>query len=185
MANCTQCGKRVGVMPGVCPACLDSADPSWREESAHVRQSAPRSVAAGENEPQGGAGLAMLVVMILLGTALIGSDGGKNWAGGFGLGAIFAVSFLVYFAPAIVASRNAHPDKGAIFVLNLLLGWLFIPWVIALVWANRRPAAVVVLQQPQEPEIVERRCPHCDEAIRPAAMKCKHCGEALIPYATE
>lgn len=40
---------------------------------------------------------------------------------------------LVYFFPAIMArgKRNA----GAIFALDLLLGWTFVGWVIALVWA--------------------------------------------------
>ena len=39
----------------------------------------------------------------------------------------------IYFLPTIVgwSKRNA----GAIFVLNLLLGWTFVGWVVALVWA--------------------------------------------------
>jgi len=45
------------------------------------------------------------------------------------------LSFLVglYFLPTMVGwkKRNA----GAIFVLNLFLGWTFIGWVAALVWA--------------------------------------------------
>jgi hypothetical protein len=39
----------------------------------------------------------------------------------------------VYFLPTIVAAR--HHNSSAIFILNLLLGWTFIGWVIALVWA--------------------------------------------------
>lgn len=40
---------------------------------------------------------------------------------------------VIYFAPTIVgySKRNA----GAIFLLNLLLGWTFIGWVVALIWA--------------------------------------------------
>ncbi len=46
---------------------------------------------------------------------------------------LIALLVLVYFLPAIVASGKKN--SGAIFVLNLLLGWTFVGWVIALVWA--------------------------------------------------
>lgn len=44
----------------------------------------------------------------------------------------------IYFLPSIVGSR--HHNAGAIFVLNLFLGWTFLGWVIALVWACTKPA---------------------------------------------
>lgn len=46
---------------------------------------------------------------------------------------LILVVVVLYFLPTIVGwnKRNA----GAIFVLNLLLGWTFIGWVVALVWA--------------------------------------------------
>jgi hypothetical protein len=34
-----------------------------------------------------------------------------------------------------VAASRKHNNEGAIFVLNLLLGWTFLGWVIALIWA--------------------------------------------------
>jgi hypothetical protein len=37
--------------------------------------------------------------------------------------------------PTIVAGQRGHQNTAAIAVLNLLLGWTFIVWVIALVWA--------------------------------------------------
>lgn len=44
-------------------------------------------------------------------------------------------SLALYFLPTIVAlSRGAKRGLG-IFVLNLFLGWTFIAWVLALVWA--------------------------------------------------
>ena len=49
---------------------------------------------------------------------------------------------LFYFLPAIAAHGRQH--SGAIFLLNLLLGWTLVGWVAALVWAAaaspRRPA---------------------------------------------
>jgi len=41
----------------------------------------------------------------------------------------------LYFFPWIVAISRDHHNRTAIAVLNLLLGWTFIGWVAALVWA--------------------------------------------------
>jgi len=48
---------------------------------------------------------------------------------------IILIAFAVYFLPLIVAVRRWHRNTTAIGVLTLLLGWTFIGWVIALVWA--------------------------------------------------
>ncbi len=48
-------------------------------------------------------------------------------AGLIGLGA--------YFLPTIVAGMRDHSSTGAIGALNLLLGWTFLGWVVALVWS--------------------------------------------------
>lgn len=46
-----------------------------------------------------------------------------------------AVALLVYFLPTIIASNRKKQNVGAIFALNLLLGWCLIGWVVSLVWA--------------------------------------------------
>ena len=50
----------------------------------------------------------------------------------------FAVAFLlgIYFLPDWVAQSRGHPQRGSIFILNLFLGWTFLGWVVALIWAN-------------------------------------------------
>jgi hypothetical protein len=45
------------------------------------------------------------------------------------------VILLLYFIPTIVAAMREHHQRGAIFVLNLLLGWTLLGWVVALVLA--------------------------------------------------
>lgn len=45
---------------------------------------------------------------------------------------------LLYFAPSMVAMKNNHKHTDAIQILNLLLGWTFLGWVAALVWANAK-----------------------------------------------
>lgn len=46
----------------------------------------------------------------------------------------------IYFLPSIHAAINRHRNAGAIVALNLLLGWTFVFWVIALVWSLTKPA---------------------------------------------
>ncbi|MDQ5920466.1 MAG: hypothetical protein QG673_522 [Pseudomonadota bacterium] len=48
---------------------------------------------------------------------------------------ICIVGWFLYFIPSIVANDRRHNNKLSIFVLNLFLGWSFIGWVVALVWA--------------------------------------------------
>lgn len=62
---------------------------------------------------------------------------------------VLVVAFCCYFLPSIVAfNRNRH-NKGAIFVLNLFLGWTVLGWVVSMVWAvsSNQPPVVVVQQQ--------------------------------------
>jgi len=40
-----------------------------------------------------------------------------------------------YFLPAIVAYRRHHHSAPAILLLDLLLGWTGIGWVLALIWS--------------------------------------------------
>jgi len=48
---------------------------------------------------------------------------------------IIFVLVIIYFIPAVIAFLKGHLSAGAIFALNLLLGWSLIGWVIALVWS--------------------------------------------------
>lgn len=47
---------------------------------------------------------------------------------------LFATASLFYFLPTLIGQRKSN--ARAIFVLNLFLGWTFIGWVVALVWAT-------------------------------------------------
>ena len=56
---------------------------------------------------------------------------------------IFGFGFVLYFLPSIVAFARSKRDSASILVLNLLLGWTAIGWVIALIWAVKTDAPVV------------------------------------------
>jgi hypothetical protein len=59
----------------------------------------------------------------------------QDHAAGAGLVCFAAIILLFYFLPAFVAGTRGHQNTAAIFVLNLFLGWTFVGWVVALVWA--------------------------------------------------
>lgn len=60
------------------------------------------------------------------------------------LGGILLIGlFLVYFLPFMIAKKTGHPRSTPIFALNLLLGWTFIGWVVALVWSLSHPKQIV------------------------------------------
>ena len=59
---------------------------------------------------------------------------------------IIVLLIVPYFIPSIVAKVKKHKDLTAILVLNLLLGWTFICWVICLVWALKKPSDPPVYQ---------------------------------------
>lgn len=45
------------------------------------------------------------------------------------------VGSALYFLPTIIAAGRGMRNTVAIFVLNMLLGWTFVGWVVSLVWA--------------------------------------------------
>ena len=52
---------------------------------------------------------------------------------------ILLALFAVYFLPAICAIGRHCRGRGAIFFLNLLIGWTLVGWVVTFIWANAAP----------------------------------------------
>lgn len=53
----------------------------------------------------------------------------------------------MYFLPAIVAHHRQHVSFGAILLVNLLLGWSIIGWIVCFAWAcsgNTRQQVVIL-----------------------------------------
>jgi len=42
---------------------------------------------------------------------------------------------VFYFVPTIIAVARKHPSTGSILVINFLLGWICIGWIVALAWS--------------------------------------------------
>ncbi len=49
---------------------------------------------------------------------------------GFGL-----IGFLLYFLPSIIAFVRGHHSRIGIFLLNFLLGWSGLGWIVAFIWS--------------------------------------------------
>lgn len=45
------------------------------------------------------------------------------------------VALGLYFLPTMISGARDHHNFGAIFALNLLLGWTLFGWILSLVWS--------------------------------------------------
>ena len=52
------------------------------------------------------------------------------------IGFIGFIGFIAYWVPTLATNSNRHRNRAAIGMLNLFLGWTFIGWVAALLWAD-------------------------------------------------
>ena len=67
---------------------------------------------------------------------------------------VVAVLTLFYMLPWAIAATRHKSNHGAIAVLNLLLGWTFIGWIVALVMAcgaHQQAATPVIMGAPTAP----------------------------------
>jgi hypothetical protein len=55
---------------------------------------------------------------------------------------LIATLSLFYFLPFALAFNRRRANTGAIFALNLFLGWSLIGWVVALVWALKEESVI-------------------------------------------
>jgi T4 superinfection immunity protein len=63
----------------------------------------------------------------------------------------FFVLIALYFLPTIIASGRHLYERGAIAMVNLFLGWTFLGWIAALIWAITAPAPYVIPMRPPYP----------------------------------
>lgn len=48
---------------------------------------------------------------------------------------LYLVIIMIYILPTIIAEIKEKENIMSIFILNFLLGWTIIGWIIALIWA--------------------------------------------------
>lgn len=57
-----------------------------------------------------------------------------TFSGVFGI-LVFVLVIALFFLPTVIAILRRHRNALAIFLVNLLLGWTGIGWVVALIWS--------------------------------------------------
>ena len=88
---------------------------------------------------------------------------------------LFFLGFL-YFLPTIIGRNKA--DAGAIFLVNLLLGWTVVGWIAALIWAcaaGVEPVPVRFVPVASS----GRFCSRCGTLSVVGAHFCAACGRAV------
>jgi T4 superinfection immunity protein len=98
---------------------------------------------------------------------------------------LIAITFL-YFLPSFLA-RDRH-NFGAIFLFNFFLGWTFVGWIVALIWAcasEPRPgvyiagAPVPVYAVAGHSLALARYCSSCGTLARSDGRYCATCGRVV------
>lgn len=90
------------------------------------------------------------------------------------------IGLALYFLPSILGAKKRN--AAAIFVLNLLLGWTLVGWVVALVWAltkDEAPVAVASSYATLPPAAQAWSCPVCHAALSRSELFCHGCGNRI------
>jgi Superinfection immunity protein len=83
---------------------------------------------------------------------------------------------VLYFLPTLIGHNKR--DVLGIFIVNLLFGWTFIGWIIAMVWAcSAEPQPRVLMVAGPAP--LHYYCCGCGSIMAPGARFCMHCGRAV------
>ncbi len=88
---------------------------------------------------------------------------------------IFVVAAL-YFAPMVIASARGVSGNRCttIVIVNLLLGWTGIGWLVVLLWA----LCAAVYDRP-------RLCPFCAEVMKFEDFFCGNCGRVRVSISAD
>lgn len=50
----------------------------------------------------------------------------------------FMFLMVLYMTPSLIAIFRRHKDIVSILMINILLGWTMIGWIIALIWSVKK-----------------------------------------------
>jgi hypothetical protein len=85
----------------------------------------------------------------------------------------FIAGLLLYFLPSIIAAKKRN--AAAIIILNVLLGWTLIGWIVAFVWALAAESETqAVLALP-----ASHWCSACRAPISAGQRFCQSCGVSI------
>ena len=139
LLECSDCHGKVSDKAKACPHC---GNPDLAQVRAPVEPPRPPPLDVSFTAPKPpskvGRVVALWVVALLVvgaGYALLTSGAPEGTLVAARVGLLIAGSLAVYFIPTMVALSRGHHQSTAIVMLNILLGWTLLGWVIAIVWA--------------------------------------------------
>jgi hypothetical protein len=98
---------------------------------------------------------------------------------------VLSVGVLLYFLPTIVAAMRRLRNLAPIVVVNVLLGWSVIGWIIAMVWAvsTQVVGTPPIASTPRTRTPATKRCTRCGEYSLSTARVCAFCEESFTANA--
>ena len=99
---------------------------------------------------------------------------------------VLACLFALYMLPTIVAYFRKKRNTPAIVLVNLLLGWSVIGWIVAMVWAvatesvDMAPAVATPGASAPTSHGSPILCAHCGKYSNPGSKFCSHCVGSLV-----
>jgi hypothetical protein len=91
---------------------------------------------------------------------------------------LILLAILAYFLPSIIGLNKRH--AAGIFLLNFFLGWTFIGWIVALLWAC---ASDVPAPVPASPLVYSNVYSHVLAVPEGPGNYCSRCGNIRFPSA--
>jgi hypothetical protein len=142
MSPCPKCGKNIILIENAKGGVEKTA---MREIGGSAPSSASSIFYAAKPNPPSEPIWGRIVIIVIAGWLVVLTIGWLSYGhwheignGIFGIGifiVLAAISLAIYFLPTYIAVKRHHKNILAILVLNLLLGWTFLGWVVSLVWA--------------------------------------------------
>lgn len=79
--------------------------------------------------------LGLLILTLGFSGAFLASGEGIPISETIFMGIFFSILLALYLLPGLIAVSKGKNNRTAIFILNLLVGWTLIGWLIALIWS--------------------------------------------------
>jgi hypothetical protein len=89
--------------------------------------------------------------------------------------AVLGVLTVLYFLPTIIAVKRQKANVTPIVLVDLLLGWTVIGWIVALIWAL---STQVVDKEPATGS-ESLLCAQCGKYSQGGSKFCAHCGAVI------